>query len=298
MKKITTLVVLLLLVVAATYAQIRTISFTPYEGLQAREINGKAYTNAEWNSNLDGVKSAVPTLSAYTQLPRVGKLGRQLAPAQTIHFTEISTAAKATSGSYVGLNYIVSASWNLAKGNSASKMIFIKEDAEAIKVQMDSWKAGDINQPVIAQTKYSYNVGQQFVVGLYANESFSITLPDYVQFLSLEMGNQWGYVGRTWTKFFDYTYTVENNVLTVNLTPGQFMFYSSPKIGEESLSIPNNLLGNPDFSWENPIYGSLGNRLAVLFYKGYRTIGSINLKAIAPGDGYILGAQEGYIYVK
>lgn len=295
MKKITTLIVLMLLV-ASTYAQPRTINFTPFEGVQAYLFEGKAYSSWDHSTNLDNIKSKV-TFAQLRNYPRVGKLGNQLKPTQQIHFTEIEVAEVADKGSYAGLNYILSKSWNVANGNSPGKMIFIKENAEQIKKQIESWYEGDTTATVYFTTRRNtqWKVGDEIPIHVWANGSFTINLPHEFEFISIDLFNSYGVKGarKTHTKIFDWGYSVNGNTVQVDITPTT-LFHTTP-VG---IPLPESLVGNRNFGIDTP-YIYKGEPLgAGMYCRGLRTLGAIYIRALAPYDGNLPGVQGGYIYVK
>ena len=249
--------VLLLAVFMIVGAQ--NITFTPGEYSQGKLMaDGVVCDSWDWKNNVAGVKDRFP-LSTYRQAQSQYKLVKLKAPV-TLHWTEIEKAGTQTNEKWVGMNWLLSKSYNLSVGAKLLSKTYIKEDGNAIAALIETYKAGDITQSAILSTNYAYDVGQEFYVTLWANETTTFILPDHVQFMASDIMN-FGYTqNKTWTKFFDYNVVVEGQSITIEIT-NMFNFDSGVK------------------------------------KQGYRHIGLIKLKAIAPGDGYIQGVQEGYIYV-
>ncbi|MBE0661153.1 MAG: hypothetical protein IH597_01695 [Bacteroidales bacterium] len=295
MKKLTFLMTMLAISMIAG-AQGRTINFTPHEGLKAGIWQGKIYSQWDYNQNKDGIKQAM-SLGEWRNLPKSAKLGKQLLPTQTIHFTEVNIVDVAT-GNFPGLNYIFSKSWNSQLSNlfKAYQMVFIKEDANAIAEQIKAWYRGDTTETVILTTKEKkqWNVGDLVPVHVWANNSFKITIPPWLEFVSIDLSNDMQYKGNTWCKIFGWNHQLIGNVLHVTVVPSS-LFHTNPK----AEPLDPGLIDNPEFGYENPVYNYRNNPWGTSnYHKGKRTLGSMVFKVIAPVDGYIPDCQEGYIYAK
>lgn len=279
-------------------AQQRTISFTPHEALKARVWGGKTYSQWDYDQNKDYIKDSMP-LWEFSNLPVAGKLGKQLLPTQTIHFTEIDRAqVSGPGGNFSGLNYILSKSWNSRNSNlyRPNQMAFIKEDANAIAEQIKTWYKGNTTETVILTTKEKkqWNVGDNIPVHVWANNSFKITIPPWLEFVSIDLSNDMQYKGNTWSKMFGWNHQLTGNVLHVTIVPSS-LFHTNPK----AEPLDPGLIDNPEFGHENPVYNYRNNPWGTSnYHKGKRTLGSMVFRIIAPIDSYIPDCQEGYIYAR
>jgi len=238
----------------------QTITFTPGEYSQGKLMpDGVVYDRWEWKTNVAGIKDRFP-LSTFNQSQTQYKIVKLKSPV-TLHWTEIEQAGTQDNPKWVGMNWLLSKSYNLSVGAKSLAKTYIKEDGADIAALIETYKLGNITQPAILSTNYAYNVGQEFYVTLWANETTTFMLPDHVQFMASDIMN-FGYTqNMTWTKFFDYNVVVEGQSITIEIT-NKFNFDSAVK------------------------------------KRGLRHIGLIKLKATTPGQGYVQGVQEGYIYIE
>lgn len=260
MKKLFLIVTMLALFVVAG-AQTRNITFTPGEYSQGRLLpDGVVYDRWDWKNNVADVKNRFP-LSTYNQSPIQYKLVKLKAPV-TLNFTKILAAGTQNNPKWEGMNWIYSKEYNQTVGAKPRAKTYIKENGQAIADQIEIWKLGDLSQPVIASTRYAYNLLQNIPIALWMNGgTYTITLPPWLEFVSIEFTDMC-YSNFTWVKAFDYSYEVNGLAVTITITPTLH-------------------------------FDTTGVRL-----RGLRSVGHITTKAIGAGEGYILGVQEGYVFVE
>lgn len=269
----------------------RLVSFTPHEYVQGRLLpDGIIYDDWDWKTNKNSVKDRF-TRTEFNSFPVQYKLVKPKV-VETYHWTSLGAGTE-TKAKWQGLSYVLCKEYNAKVGLPLRRKVYISENGAAIQAQIEEWKLGDLSQPVIARTGYKYIVGQEAWMVIHANETFIITLPDYVEFIQADIQN-FGYVSNTWVKFFDYNVVVEGQSVTVEIIPTP-LFHVNRKTGTP---LPSTLIGNSEFGWHNPLYSSRDDQTGMSYMRGYRFIGNIKFKSVAPGEGYIQGVQEGYVFVE
>ena len=240
----------------------QTISFTPGEYSQGKLMpDGVVYDAWDWKTNVAGVKDRFP-LSTFNQSQTQYKLVKLKAPV-TLHWTKIEKAGTQDNPKWVGMNWLLSKEYNAEVGARPLAKTYIKENGQAIAAQIEAWKLGDITQPVIASTRYAYDMWEQIPIALWMNGgTYTITIPPWLEFVSFEFTDMGYSPSKTWVKMFDYSYQVNGKSVTITISPTIF-------------------------------FDTTGVRL-----RGLRSVGHIIARAVGTGDGYIIGVQEGYVFVE
>lgn len=241
----------------------RTVKFNPFSYAIGKLLpNGKVYSVWHYNNNIDGIKDTY-SKTEFNSFPSRYFLDKRIAPEQEYHFTKIQAASMQTDNKRFGMNYLLCKEFNSKIGVSSLKKTYIRESGVEIAEQIAAWKLGDLSQPVIASTRYAYDLGEQVPIALWMNGgSYTITLPPWLEFVNLEFTDMGYTPSKTWVKMFDYSYEVNGLTITITITPTSH-------------------------------FDTTGARL-----RGLRSVGHIIAKAVGTGDGYIGGVQEGYVFVE
>jgi hypothetical protein len=216
----------------------KTIQFTPHQPAKAYHVydfdNGyyTAWdTRSDVNTNgiADWLRANGKILTSY---PRKGVLGKQLRPTQTVHYTEIYGADVAKSINYKGLNYVVCPKVSMEIYGQPNRMLFISEDAEAIKQKRNNFIDNGDNPLLLyrgsanaAHIKLEVGKPHTFLMCFNPKETnqFEIILPEACEFIGYTMTDHVSLAkssgGLQWTNIFNHTVQHLGNKIHVEIIP-------------------------------------------------------------------------------